>query len=404
MSFNNPMTWVPSLEEAMDSDPLILPPETPLEDAISLIGQSHQICSIAMEPWTELASNPSTGGCVLAIQDGQLVGIFTERDVVRLAAQNKDFQGMTLAEVMTHPVVVLPRQSVQDLFAALFLFRRYRIRHLPIVDEQEHLLGVISHESIRQILRPANLLRFRRVADVMISQVVQAPMTASVLELAQLMANHRISCVVIVRHNEKDLLQPVGIVTERDIVQFQALQIDLSKTQAQSVMSSPLFLLSPEDSLWTAHQEMQKRRVGRLVVAWNWGMELGIVTQTNLLRVFDPMEMYGVIENLQRTIQQLEQERSPQLTTPPHPIPSSVSGTETEGAFSLDRKTLTLDREIFQTALNKMQTSLQRLMQQPQCSNEPTQGELQSIATILGQLSHLGNLCVNNRSSIDIEL
>jgi signal-transduction protein with cAMP-binding, CBS, and nucleotidyltransferase domain len=74
-------------------------------------------------------------------------------------------------------------------------------------------------------------------------------------------------------------------------------------------MSTPLFLLSPEDSLWTAHQEMQTRKVGRLVVSWNWGQNLGIVTQTSLLRVFDPMEMYGVIENLQQTIQQLMAER-----------------------------------------------------------------------------------------------
>jgi hypothetical protein len=105
-------------------------------------------------------------------------------------------------------------------------------------------------------------------------------------------------------------------VTERDIVQMQAFQIDLPKTRAQTVMSTPLFLLSPEDSLWTAHQEMQTRRVGRLVVSWNWGQELGIVTQTSLLRVFDPMEMYGVIENLQQTIQQLEAERSPSNPSP----------------------------------------------------------------------------------------
>lgn len=59
-----------------------------------------------------------------------------------------------------------------------------------------------------------------------------------------------------------------------------------------------------------AHQEMQRRRVRRLVVSWNWGRGLGIVTQTSMLRVFDPMEMYGVIETLQSTIQQLEQEKA----------------------------------------------------------------------------------------------
>jgi signal-transduction protein with cAMP-binding, CBS, and nucleotidyltransferase domain len=108
----------------------------------------------------------------------------------------------------------------------------------------------------------------------------------------------------------EDSFRPVGIVTERDIVQFQSLELELSKIQAQDVMSTPLFLLSPEDSLWTAHQEMQHRHVRRLVVSWNWGRGLGIVTQTNLLRVFDPMEMYGVIETLQRTVEQLEAEKA----------------------------------------------------------------------------------------------
>jgi predicted transcriptional regulator len=241
---------------------------------------------------------------------------------------------------MVHPLITLPQQSAQDIFAALFLFRRYRIRHLPIVDDQGHLIGVISHESIRQILRPANLLRFRRVSDVMTSQVVQAPLTATVLQLAQLMAEHRVSCVVITQRNSEDNDYPVGIVTERDLVQFQAVQIDLHKTKAQTVMSTPLFLLNPEDSLWTAHQEMQKRRVGRLVVSWNWGRGLGIVTQTSLLRVFDPMEMYGVIENLQQTIQQLESERSPFPPSPPADLLPQRTRTPSEKDIAGDRELL----------------------------------------------------------------
>ena len=80
------------------------------------------------------------------------------------------------------------------------------------------------------------------------------------------------------------------------------------KIRAEEVMSTPLFLLSPEDSLWTAHQEMLRRHVQRLVVSWDWGKGLGIVTQTNLLRIFDPMEMYGVIETLQHTVQKLDVE------------------------------------------------------------------------------------------------
>ena len=53
---------------------------------------------------------------------------------------------------------------------------------------------------------------------------------------------------------------------------------------------------------------MQRRRVRRMVVSWNWGQGLGIITQTSIIRIFEPMEMYGVIETLQSTVQQLERE------------------------------------------------------------------------------------------------
>lgn len=42
----------------------------------------------------------------------------------------------------------------------------------------------------------------------------------------------------------------------------------------------------------------------------NWGQGIGIITQTSLLRIFDPMEMYGVIQTLQETIEELKQEKA----------------------------------------------------------------------------------------------
>ncbi len=308
MSLDRSVGVVPSLADAIDRDPLIVAPDVPVIEVIGLISRSHdRACRLSGVSVAAMPELPARGAsCVLIMEHDRLLGILTERDVVRLAADGIDLEGVPISAVMIHPVITLSEATPQDVFAALFLFRRYRIRHLPVVNDTGELMGVISHESIRQILRPANLLRLRRVADVMTDQVIHAPLTASVLELAKLMATNRVSCVVIMQLDERQNPVPVGIVTERDIVQFQALQINLAKTQAQTVMSTPLFLLSPEDSLWLAHQEMQKRRVGRLVVSWNWQQGLGLVTQTSLLRVFDPMEMYSVIENLQDTIQELQ--------------------------------------------------------------------------------------------------
>lgn len=312
MPFNDLLDWAPVLEDAIDRQPLIVLPDTELEAVIALIHEARSNrCPISTLEFSgkEILIPEARSSCVLVMQDNVLRGIFTERDIVGLTATGMNFAGVPIAEVMAHPVKTLSRSAFQDIFAALFLFRRYRIRHLPIVDDQDQVIGVVSPESIRQILRPANLLRLRRVADVMVTEVIQASPNASVLSLARLMAEHQVSCVVITKIDLDGHCHPIGIVTERDIVQFQALQVNLHKTQAQTVMSTPLFLLSPEDSLWTAHQEMQRRRLGRLVVSWNWGQKLGIVTQTNLLRVFDPTEMYGVIENLQQTIEQLRTEK-----------------------------------------------------------------------------------------------
>jgi CBS domain-containing protein len=294
----------PPLAEAIDRHPLVVPPDTPLIEAIALMHATADSHDRSLHPTHELQGARSS--CVLVMQDEKLLGIFTERDLVQLTALGINLQSTPIGKVMHHPVLTMSEPALHDVFAALFLFRRHRIRHLVIVHDQQ-LAGVISLDSVRHVLRPANLLKIRRVAEVMTSQVITALPNTPVVTLTESMAAHQISCIVIAQPLDEDdsVQRPIGIVTERDIVRFQALGLDINKTQAQAVMSTPLFVLSPEDSLWTAHQEMERRQVRRLVVSWNWGKSLGIITQTSILRVFDPIEMHGVIETLQRTIQQL---------------------------------------------------------------------------------------------------
>jgi CBS domain-containing protein len=293
----------PPLADAIDRHPLVVSPDTPLIRAVTLMHTTAESDHGSVHSTRALQGARSS--CVLVMQDEKLLGIFTERDLVQLTALGINLQSTPISKVMHHPVLTMSEPALHDVFAALFLFRRHRVRHLVIVNDQQ-LAGVISLDSVRHVLRPANLLKIRRVAEVMTSQVITALPDTPVVTLTESMATHRISCIVITQPSDEDDFQrPVGIVTERDIVRFQALGLDINKTQAQAVMSTPLFVLTPEDSLWTAHQEMEQRQVRRLVVSWNWGENLGIVTQTSILRVFDPIEMHGVIETLQRTIQQL---------------------------------------------------------------------------------------------------
>ena len=331
--------YLPTLDRVIDRCPLTVAPTTQLVDVITLMGQRRGSCSLNPEmpptdiypQLTQIANPPSSstfrdaaGSCVFVVeqsletsstpsaQNSQLQGIFTERDLVDLIASGKNLKNVTIAEVMKQPAAILTKGEEQDIFSALILLGQQRIHHLPILDNSGKLLGVITPESIRQaMVQPANILKIRSVKEVMTSEVIQAPVTASVMSLAELMARHRVSCVVITASTASTALSmnlpfpiPVGMVTERDIVEFQALDIDLSQTIAQTVMSTPLFSLKPEDSLWVAHQEMQQRLVRRLVVTGERGELLGIVTQSSLLGVLDPMEMSGAIDILHANVQE----------------------------------------------------------------------------------------------------
>jgi PAS domain S-box-containing protein len=288
--------------------PLTLPPAASATDAIVTMSRNR-------------------ASYVLVVQSGKVLGILTERDVVRIVAIEQDLQGLSLGEVMTQPVVTHLESDLGDLFAVLQQFRQHQIRHLPIVDAHHCLTGILTPQDLRESLRPEHLLRLRRVKDVMTLAVVSAPPTTTLLKLAERLNRLRISCVVIVEPHDEALgskalpdlpkgvpLRPIGIVTERDIVQFRALKLDFAQVQAQEVMSAPLSTVQPEDSLWDVQQEMKRLRVRRLVVTGAAGTVKGLITQTDLLRVLDPLEMYRTIEVLQQSAQEQTAELQQQVT------------------------------------------------------------------------------------------
>lgn len=86
--------------------------------------------------------NEANVGCVLVMEGEQLVGIFSERDVMRLFTENEP--GLTdrpVRDRMTSkPITVPPSLSVEK---ALLECTDRRVRHLPVVEEGQ-LLGLLS--------------------------------------------------------------------------------------------------------------------------------------------------------------------------------------------------------------------------------------------------------------------
>lgn len=85
-------------------------------------------------------------GAVAVCDGGRLVGIFTERDVLRLEGEGTPLDQVRVGDVMTREVVsVTPDVTVAD---AAELMGGRRIRHLPVV-EDGNLLGMVG---IRDVL------------------------------------------------------------------------------------------------------------------------------------------------------------------------------------------------------------------------------------------------------------
>ena len=85
------------------------------------------------------------GSIVVIDKEGKCEGIFTERDAIRVVATEVTLS-TPLKEVMTTNLRTVEEGAT---FAqAKNIMRSHSIRHLPVIDEQGHLIGLLSLRSI----------------------------------------------------------------------------------------------------------------------------------------------------------------------------------------------------------------------------------------------------------------
>ncbi len=82
-------------------------------------------------------------GALVVMQGDRVVGIFTERDVLRrIVGEEKNPSTTQVADVMTHEVICCnPETDLEEVSA---IMKQRRIRHIPICDDKGKLHGMIS--------------------------------------------------------------------------------------------------------------------------------------------------------------------------------------------------------------------------------------------------------------------
>ncbi|MBD0387451.1 MAG: CBS domain-containing protein, partial [Nostoc sp. C3-bin3] len=152
MRFNDQLINLPSLNHLINRSPLTIDPNSFVVEAIVLMSQER--CSnyapTSLNSSLDLASISQPSSCVLVLEEADLLGIFTEKDVLRLIASGMDLSTVTIAEVMTQPVVTLKESEIGDIFIALSLLRQHQTNYLAVLDDRGQLVGIITQASLLQ--------------------------------------------------------------------------------------------------------------------------------------------------------------------------------------------------------------------------------------------------------------
>ncbi|MGB3138360.1 MAG: CBS domain-containing protein, partial [Nodosilinea sp.] len=243
--------------------------------------------------------------CVLVVEGSRLVGLVTDRDVIRLIAG-----GIALtAPIHQHITKALTVQSVsQDIkpLDVLELMQQGQIRHLPLVDDSQRPVRLITAISLQQVLLPPHVLKLQPVQSRMNTNLITASPTDSAVAVAALLAEHSVGCVAVL---DPETCGLVGQVLRQDVLRCQARQLDLGQLSVQTIMRDAQFCLQPSDSLWLAYQEMNQQHLPCLLVVAPEGQTLGVITQSDLLFHLDRQDLHTSFSNLWQALKSSDGEQ-----------------------------------------------------------------------------------------------
>lgn len=124
-------------------------------------------------------------------------------------------------DLMTpNPYTLAPRDTLASLYD---LMDTRRVRHVPIVDRDGELVGLLTHTDLAMtalgslsdlpLSQERDLLQRRRIREVMVTEVETVDPDSPLAEAAQTLFENKIGCLPVVEGNRL-----VGILTESDFV------------------------------------------------------------------------------------------------------------------------------------------------------------------------------------------
>lgn len=110
-------------------------------------------------------------------------------------------------------VDILTVRDDRDLNFTEVLLEAKNIRHIPVVDKQQRLVGLVSMRDICRYLSTGNASQFIPIREIMSTRVITAEPDTGIAELARMMLTNNISAIPIVIDGKI-----LGMVSEKDFL------------------------------------------------------------------------------------------------------------------------------------------------------------------------------------------
>ncbi len=111
------------------------------------------------------------------------------------------------------------------------------------------------------------------------TNVLSIDSSMTVKDAACMMDEANVGCIIITKDNS-----PLGILTERDFVKKIASKSKALSTPLSEVMSFPLTLIGPDETVWEAAEMMKQKGIHKLPVQED-NKIIGIITTTDLVKI-----------------------------------------------------------------------------------------------------------------------
>ena len=236
---------------------------------VATIGPSETVARAAM------MMSERNISCIIITDNEEIVGILTETDLLnKTVVKGQDTRKIRVTEIMSSPVETAPSDlSVLDAGA---MMEAKHIKRLPILDEGK-LAGIVTQTDLTHVITSYGM--WREVSEIMSQDVAVIQRDTTIAQAAEIMSSQKISSIVVM---DKDNI--AGVITERDLLKrVVAVNRNPVNTKAEEIMSSPVYSIPSNYSVFSASRTMENMNVRRLVVVENEKIR-GIVTQTDIFR------------------------------------------------------------------------------------------------------------------------